>query len=107
MIARTWPYGTKKRVRVLEVEFSAMRAAVAVEHLDDPGEATVCILSRFEFDQIAPAPMTGDTRTMEFRKGGPTGGYWAILNNCCHDLLNEDGICRTCGSDCRGIGGGA
>lgn len=26
---------------------------------------------------------------------------------CKHDRLNEEGICRSCGSDCRGIGGGA
>lgn len=29
---------------------------------------------------------------------GPYGG------GCNHDRLNEDGICRTCGKDCRGIG---
>jgi hypothetical protein len=23
---------------------------------------------------------------------------------CPHDRLNEDGICRACGADCRGIG---
>ncbi len=23
---------------------------------------------------------------------------------CAHDRLNEDGICRACGADCRGIG---
>lgn len=24
---------------------------------------------------------------------------------CRHDRLNEDGYCRQCGADCRGIGG--
>lgn len=27
------------------------------------------------------------------------------LDLCKHDRLNEDGICRACGFDCRGIGG--
>jgi hypothetical protein len=31
----------------------------------------------------------------------------AESNLCPHERLNEDGICRRCGSDCRGIGGGA
>ncbi len=33
-----------------------------------------------------------------------TGGAGPTPNYCAHDRLNEDGICRACGADCRGIG---
>ena len=36
----------------------------------------------------------------------PSGdGQPAAQPDCPHDRLNEDGICRSCGGDCRGIGG--
>lgn len=33
-----------------------------------------------------------------------TNAELALHYGCSHERLNEEGICRACGQDCRGIG---
>jgi hypothetical protein len=45
-----------------------------------------------------------------FQEGVKRGRFEERISKvspCRHERTNEDGICRQCGSDCRGAGGGA
>ncbi len=77
---RTWPYGTQKRITIKRVEKSARHRTVVCHHRDDEREATLCVMIFADFNAIRPAPEVGQNRLMEFRRGGPTGGHWAILD---------------------------
>ena len=77
MIHRTWEYGTVKRVEVISVEKSRVGpseiAIVAVVERD-VGDPEGFILVRG-----IPAgglPIKGDWGRIEFKAGGPTGGFW-------------------------------
>jgi hypothetical protein len=81
---RTWPYGTKKVVKVLDLKPYSSRFLkgylMAVEHRDEPGEITLLTVNVAAFDGLAPMPAVGQLRQMEFRPGGPTGAHWMLLN---------------------------
>lgn len=83
MIERTWPYGTRKRIRIQHIDpCSAVPGSILVyaAHCDDEREATVMLMSQADFNAISPMPKVGQDRVMEFRPGGPTGGHWAIID---------------------------
>ena len=85
MIKRAWPYGTRKRVRIVDVTrghdwVMGHVAAVLCEDLEVPGEAFLCLLDGTGLVAIKPQPEKGQERAIEFRAGGPTGGYWHILD---------------------------
>lgn len=61
---RTWPYGTKKRVTVLD----APHQSVLV--VSDGDEGFVLI------DAIPANVNKGDTGVITYTDGGPLGGYW-------------------------------
>jgi hypothetical protein len=68
--ARTWPYGTQKRVTILEV--------------DARHNMTICVSDDQEGFVLlggdhAIAPMIGAMVVIQFCQGGPMGGYWKIV----------------------------
>ncbi len=71
---RTWPYGTRRKVTVVKV--AATSSGQVVMCSDDlmKGEGYILIQ---EPDQSVAA---GQQRTIEFLRGGPTGGYWAFTS---------------------------
>jgi hypothetical protein len=86
MITRTYPYGTRKRVRLykISVQHGSEVLLVWAEHLEDADEGTILgtilFIPPWQFDAIKPSPQENQERVMEFRQGGPTGGHWMILN---------------------------
>jgi len=67
---RTWPYGTRLKVKVLEVQ--SVTHGVAIFAKDEVGEGHVLHLERNALD-LKP----DDHFEMEFVNGGPIGGYWS------------------------------
>ena len=68
MTTRTWPYGTVLEVKVVErVIAGGARALICTE--PKSGEGFVLF-----GDKSDAKP--GDTGTITFTQGGPTGGYW-------------------------------
>lgn len=68
---RTWPYGTTRRgIVVTKLEPPNMTPAQLIK--DDQGEGHICV-----GDACADfSAGEGDTGTLTFTEGGPTGGYW-------------------------------
>lgn len=62
---RTWPYGTKKNVEVVDVAGSVLAL------IDDNEEGFLLM-----WPQVESAPAKGDRGMITFTEGGPTGGYW-------------------------------
>jgi hypothetical protein len=73
MLTCTWPYGTRKRVRIIEVVERGRTRGIVCEHLGESRAATVLLTST-----DAVAPRVGLETFIEFREGGPTGGHWAL-----------------------------
>jgi len=71
MLQRTWEYGTKKRVEVLRVLGNAPSARSFFVATD--GEEGF-ILAGIDVSKVKK----GQTVTIVFKKGGPTGGYWDV-----------------------------
>lgn len=71
--AKTWPYGTQRRAKLLKIE--ATRRGVHVLFLEDElGEGHVILVDK------APSAKAGDGGVLTFTQGGPTGGYWSFSN---------------------------
>ena len=70
---KTWPYGTRKQGTVIEVvkAWPIYRRVVMIT--GDDGEGYILVGGN------QPLVEVGDRVTFEFRRGGPTGGHWAIL----------------------------
>ena len=66
---RTWDYGTKKTVKILDVNTSVITAH---EEITKEGFILAGIRSPFRLSR-------GDAVIIEFKRGGPTGGYWDIV----------------------------
>lgn len=79
MIHRTWPYGTRKRVQIESIHSIRGARVCIVTHLDEP-ESTIITLAEGMFAEITPVPKEREEREIEFREGGPLGGYWTICN---------------------------
>jgi len=84
LITRTWPYGTKKRVKIVDWRVAndeqLGRVVMALcEHIDE-SEMTVCLISIEAVRAMTFIPDTGQLRVIEFRQGGPTGGHWMIVD---------------------------
>lgn len=82
MLARTWPYGTRKRVLVIGITEMYLRPegpkCPVVTAVDS--DATVADADRegyFLFGEEAK-PAYGAEVTIVFTQGGPQGGYWKI-----------------------------
>lgn len=75
MIEKTWPYGTKRRATVLKSNWRPEgldpRAPAGQLLRDELNEGHLCVGEAA--DQSA---QPGDTGTLTFTEGGPTGGYW-------------------------------
>ncbi len=73
---RTWPYGTRIKVAVELVEeaSNSLTPRIAVFIALEGAEGFVAIST--EHDRV---PVAGEQGTIEFREGGPTGGYWALI----------------------------
>lgn len=89
MTTRTWPYGTTRRAIVLK---SNLRPVGIPDHVasgqllrDELGEGHVCV-----GDAGDQAAIAGETGTLTFTKGGPTGGYWKFQkDNHSHQTTNQ------------------
>ena len=71
MIARTWPYGTRKTCKVESVS-NTSRFAVLVAVEGD--EAYLLLDVAGHFDGLR----TGQDVVIEFRSGGPLAGFWDV-----------------------------
>lgn len=76
MKTKTWKYGTKLSGEVMVV--------VKGSHPRKPRMAGVFVPSKDEaFIMVGveheAEPVHGQTVTIEFKQGGPTGGYWQIV----------------------------
>lgn len=73
---RTWPYGTVKPVKVLEVitKARASVAAIICAEIVEVGKPEAFILMVAP-DQVAGIE-AGELGSITFKRGGPTLGYW-------------------------------
>ncbi len=71
MRSKTWPYGTKKQVTVLNVTQTKNLVGMACTE-DDSGEGFALLLNTTSARNAKP----GDSGVITFKPGGPTGGYW-------------------------------
>ena len=76
-IARTWPYGTRKTGTVVAIVNLNTLSVLVVRDGDDPKKAHVLMYGYGHFDGLNE----GDTVTIEFKEGGPTGGYWDVVKD--------------------------
>ena len=67
MKTRTWPYGTKIKVKVLHVEGPVM---ICVDPVANEG---YIIVDGYDDEDQAKRHDMGE---IEFTEGGPTGGHW-------------------------------
>lgn len=78
MNTRTWPFGTRRRGKVLRREDATYKGkpVVVLVLQDDRGEGHILI------DCVPPeSPVqAGHVGTLVFTKGGPTGGHWRLEN---------------------------
>jgi hypothetical protein len=76
MQTRTWPYGTKLKARLeskKHLENGRFAGAWVIILVDENNEAQVLL-------QAHGTPKNpGDKCEIEFCEGGPTGGYWKIV----------------------------
>jgi hypothetical protein len=70
MLCRTWPYGTRKQVQVLSVEFVRHARVLACAELDGEREGFVLIADGGD------SAVEGDVGVIEFCRGGPNGAFW-------------------------------
>jgi len=80
MTTRTWPYGTTRRgtVRIARMQnpFYAKTSDAQII-VDDQKEMHACVgESCADF-----TAKDGDTGTLTFTQGGPTGGYWKFTKD--------------------------
>lgn len=71
MQTKTYPYGTQKRGTVLErtqARYKGQLVGILVLQ-DEHGEGEILVGTE-------SAGEAGDTGTLEFKQGGPMGGYW-------------------------------
>jgi hypothetical protein len=80
MIARTWPYGTRKVVTIIDFARVNDHCYTTCRHIDDPTEATILLDGVQTIVALFHRPAIGQRRVIEFREGGPTGGHWALLD---------------------------
>jgi hypothetical protein len=73
---RTWPYGTTKRVKVLNAVRNP-RYVGLICHCDEDGEGYVLTMRRPFYEEV----QDGDAGTITFKEGGPTGGYWEFTGD--------------------------
>lgn len=73
MLARTWPIGTKKAVRVIECR--------RCQHEGKPVRVMAC--EGYVLLDSADLPLVpiGDLGTITFTVGGPTGGHWVYTSD--------------------------
>jgi hypothetical protein len=70
MNKRTWPYGTRKTGKV--VDMGVLKTAIVIIAGDD-GEGYILT------GVLPDVCFRGQQVTIEFTEGGPTGGYWKIV----------------------------
>ena len=76
MQTRTWPYGTQRQVLVRKWMQTAQTDVLVCEDLHaHPREAYILIQARGQLPPSIPAETT-----IEFTQGGPTGGFWRLIN---------------------------
>lgn len=74
-VRRTWPYGTRKTCKVLLVDATSGTRWITMQDCDNEKEGYVCSYNRTEHKKVE----VEDTVIIEFKPGGPTGGYWDIV----------------------------
>lgn len=74
---KTWPYGTTRRAKVLIAKMAPPSMTPAQFIKDENGEGHICIGEKTA-DFTA---QDGDTGTLTFMAGGPTGGYWKFTKD--------------------------
>jgi len=72
MNSRTWPYGTKYPVRVLEVHRPGHSVVLFCVTAELPGEGFIVA----DGPNSYPGIYAQDSGEITFMKGGPTGGFW-------------------------------
>lgn len=80
MNTRTWPYGTTRRGVVQKTNWRppGLPASAGSGQLivDDLNEGHICV------GECGDATAKeGDSGTLTFTKGGPTGGYWKFVKD--------------------------
>jgi hypothetical protein len=73
MITRTYPYGTKKNVTVLNVTQGMSSVVTVVCKQDGTDQEFFLVMTKR--DKGAEAK-PGDRGVITFKAGGPKGGYW-------------------------------
>ena len=76
MLEMTWPYGTKRKAKVLEARTAKMRGAPisVIVCEDENGEGH--ILAGTDSEECK----AGDYGFVVFTNGGPKGGYWRFTH---------------------------
>ena len=75
MIARTWPYGTRKTGVIIDFNRGVRTDAMFLVGDDEPKEGYMLLDKRGHFDGLK----RGQPVTIEFKPGGETGGYWDVV----------------------------
>ena len=80
-LTRTWPYGTTRKATVCIAKWrpTGLDKDAATGQLirDELGEMHVCV-----GEQCADfSARDGDSGTLTFTQGGPTGGYWKFTKD--------------------------
>lgn len=76
MKTRTWPYGTTRKGTVIISLFRNPSPIPKQMVKDDLNEAHVLV-----GDACDKTAVGGDTGTLTFTQGGPTGGYWKFTKD--------------------------
>ncbi|MDE2096155.1 MAG: hypothetical protein KGL39_02845 [Patescibacteria group bacterium] len=75
MQTKTWPYGTQKRVELLDSRITKIKGVGFQIVVDDQKEAFV-LMGESCCDFTAEV---GSRGVITFMQGGPTGGYWKFV----------------------------
>lgn len=86
------------------------RVAEGMQNAEPGFTAAVCVDDDPEkIGRFRKALTELDYIEIEWEGKGPTEGVYFFKvkrkpDVCKHERLNEEGICRSCGADCRGVG---
>jgi len=78
MLYRTFPYGTRRRVRVISVDHSREATIIACQDDIELNSISGQVLEGYVcmYEPGTVSAKVGDRAILVFSKGGPTGGFW-------------------------------
>ena len=77
LLTRTWPYGTRKRVKVLSIEFLKGMRIMACQEVDGAQEGFILMEG-----PNAVATAEGEIGEIVFCQGGERGAHWRYHGEC-------------------------